>query len=175
MTDDTLIVFQWDAEASVMRPLKRFHNYCNATFVDEEFYRMTVVEERSMRSHRHYFATMHDAWLNLPDDEAINFANDEDFRKHCLIMCGYRHERKFVASSPLEARKIAAFLRQPRGEYAVISVSGNVVLEWTAMSQSLKAMPGKTFQESKTACLEFAADLLGVPVDELSSNARQAA
>lgn len=150
-----------------MQPLPRFHNVVNQEFTVGEVYRMEVIAERSINSHRHYFAALHEIWLNLPDDEAVKFATAEHLRKHCLIMTGYRDERKFAASSPAEARKIAAFIK-PRDEYAIVSVAGNVVIEWTAKSQSMKAMGGPTFQKSKSDVLDFASAMIGVSPDQMA-------
>jgi len=165
------ILFRWTGDA--MEPLSRFHNVANAAFVVGEVYRMESIEERSLVSHRHYFAVLHEAWMNLPDAESVKYATAEHLRKHCLIMTGYREERKLVASSQVEARKIAAFIR-PRDEYAIVSVSGNTVIEWTAKSQSMKAMGKAQFQKSKDDVLTYAADLIGISPDELSKQ-REAA
>lgn len=166
------ILYRWDGEAMV--PLARFHNTANANFVVGEHYRMEAIEERSRVSHNHFFACVHDAWLNLPDKIATDFPTEEALRKHALIMTGFREERKFVASSPIEARKIAAFIK-PRDEYAIISVNGNIVIEWTAKSQSIKAMGKAAFQDSKDKVLGFVADLIGVAPETLAANARRAA
>jgi hypothetical protein len=159
-------IYQWNGEAMV--PLARFHNAANAEFVVGELYRMDAMEERSQRSHNHYFAALHEAWLNLPDEMAVEFASVEALRKHALIMTGYREERKFAAASREEARRLAAFIK-PRDGYAIISVHDNVVVEWTAKSQSRKAMGGPTFQRSKDDVLEFVAGLLDVEPRELSA------
>lgn len=166
-----LILYRWTGE--VMEPLPRFHNTVNDEFTVGEVYRMEAVEERSMVSHRHFFACVHDAWLNLPDAIATEFPTAEHLRKHALIMTGFRDERKFAASSVKEARAIAAFIR-PRDDYAVISVNGNVVIEWTAKSQSVKAMGKASFQDSKDKVLSFLADLLGVDPVTLAANAKAA-
>jgi hypothetical protein len=160
------IIFNWNGEAMV--PLSRFHNMANANFVVGENYRLAAVEERSVATHNHFFATIHDKWLSLPDAIAVQFATPEALRKHALIMTGFRKERKFVASSPVEARKLAAWLRPQTvdDDYAIISIAGNTVVEWKAASQSLKAMPEKgRFQASKQAVLEWIDDLLGVAPD----------
>lgn len=153
------IVFRWTGDA--MEPLSRFHNLVNEEFVVGELYRMEAIEERSQASHNHFFALLHDQWLTLPDHIALEFRTPEHLRKHALIMTGYRNERKFAAATPLEARRIAAFIK-PRDEYAIVSVNENVVVEWTAQSQSRKAMGGPTFQKSKSDVLDYIDDMLGV-------------
>lgn len=152
------IFFRWSGEA--MEPLPRFHNICNAEFTVGEVYRLQVEEERSQVSHNHYFATLHEKWLSLPETLVVQFASDEHLRKHALIMCGYRDERSFVCSSKAEALRLAAFLK-PVDEYAVISVAECAVIMWTAKSQSRKAMGGKLFQKSKQDVLDFVDALLG--------------
>jgi hypothetical protein len=161
------IIFQWDGE--VMKPLTRFHNICNAEFTIGEMYRMETIEERSIVSHRHYFAALHSLWLNMPERASHQFPSEEHLRKHCLIMTGFRDERSFVASSKAEALRLAAFIR-PVDEYAVVSVHEATVLVWTAQSQSMKAMGKKRFQDSKQAVLDFAADLVGVTVEASQQN-----
>lgn len=159
----TPVLWRWSGEAMV--PLARFAARCDKTFVIGEVYRLDAIEERSQRSHNHYFATLTDMWLSLPDNLAIQFPTMDVLRKHALIMTGYRRERKFVAASKEEARKLAAFLRpqETDDDYAIISVSGPVVIEWKAMSQSKKAMPEKgQFHRSKQAVLDWVSDLLGL-------------
>ena len=159
------VTFVWDAEAEAFRPTPRFLKHANETFVDTEMYRFDIVEERSLASHNHFFAALHDLWLNLPDHLAIQFPTEAILRKHALIMSGFRRERKFAMSTKEDARKLAAGLRPQtiEDDYAIISVAGTVVVEWKAMSQSYKAMPEKgQFQRSKEAVLGFARDLIGV-------------
>lgn len=160
------ILFRWSGTA--MEPLPRFARRCDEQYIVGEVYRLDAVEERSLVSHGHYFASVHDRWMSLPDAIAVQFPTPDALRKHCLIMTGFRRERKFVASSEKEARKLAAFLRPQSAEddYAIISLHGNVVVEWKALSQSYKAMPRKgEFQRSKQAVLDFLDDMLGIKTE----------
>lgn len=164
---DAPILYTWSGEAMV--PLSRFAPRCDKTFVVGEVYRLDAVEERSQKSHNHYFATLTEMWLSLPDAIAVQFPTVEALRKHALIMTGYRRERKFVTGSPVEARKLAAFLRPQSidDDYAIISVAGPAVVEWKAMSQSRKAMPEKgQFNRSKQAVLDWVSDLIGAREEE---------
>ena len=160
-----VIIYEWSGEALV--PLTRFHSVANAALVVGEQYRCETIAERSQASHNHYFAAIFDGWLNLPDALAMDFATAEHLRKHALIMAGFRDERKLVCSSDAEARKVAAFIR-PHNEYAIVSVAGDVVVEWTAKSQSMKAMGKAQFQASKQAVLDYIAGMLGVEPDALA-------
>lgn len=130
-----------------------------------QVYALAEVQERSSASHAHYFAALNQMWGSLPDDKAMEFPTMDALRKRALIMTGYRSERRLVASSNGEARKIAAFL-QPRDTHVLVSVAGHVVVEWTAQSQSMRAMGKAVFQESKDAVLNWVADLLGLAPED---------
>lgn len=151
------LIYVWKGGA--MWPLRRFAERCAEHFVENELYRMDAVEARSVASHNHYFATIHDAWLNLPERYAEDFATEEHLRKHALIRCGHHDERKIVLATEEEALQVAAFVR-PMDTYAIVSVQGRVVVEWRAKSQSLRKMGNKVFQQSKSDVLDWLAKLL---------------
>ena len=154
--------FQWAGD--VMVPLNP--RAADRMYVVGERYHLDHIEERSAASHRAYFAALHDAWQNLPEDLAARFATPEALRKYALIRTGFRDERSIVAASKAEARRIAAFIK-PLDEFAVVSVHEAAVIVWTAKSQSMKAMGKAEFQRSKDAVLQFCAEIIGVTRDEL--------
>lgn len=158
------LIVQYDGDGFM--PLKRFRERVNADYVVGQLYKVDIVDDASDRSRGHYFATLKEAWLNLPDDLAAEFPSVEHFRKRGLIATGHYDERRFVASSPAEARKILAFLR-PTDEFAVFAIAGPVVIERRAKSQAKKAMGGPTFQKSKTDVLEWASSLIGVAPQDI--------
>ncbi len=173
MTDITSpVVYQWSGEEMV--PLKRFHNLVNGQFVVGETYMLAEIEERSVRSHQHYFASINEAWRNLPEHLAERFPSAEHLRKWALIKTGYRDERSTVCASKAEALRVAAFIR-PIDDYAVVVVRDAVVIHWTAKSQKLRAMGAKTFQASKDAVLNEISNLIGVDATELRRNTGKAA
>lgn len=138
-----------------------------------EIVTMLEHEERSSASHRHMFAIIREAWLNLPGHLVLFYPTPEALRKRCLIRAGYYNERSLVCASKAEARRVAAFLR-PMDDMAVISISGKVVLELTAKSQSERAMGRAVFQQSKEAVLEALGELIGVDPTTLSKHAEAA-
>lgn len=166
------IRFTWDGESMV--PLPRFAKACDAEFTIGETYQMVVQEERSWASHRHYFAAVHEAWLNLPEDLAEQFPTEEHLRKRALIKAGFSEHRQFVASSKAEAVRLAAFIR-PSDEYALVTVDGAVVNVWTARSQSVHAMGKQVFQESKNKVLDVLAEMIGIQPETLTRNVGRAA
>lgn len=155
-------------------PMGRHFQKCNEEFVVGQIYNIEEVTQRSLASHNHYFASITEAWRNLPEDMMDEFPTSEHLRKRALIRCHYANQQQIVASSKKEALRIAAFVR-PMDEYAVVTISECVVTVWTAQSQSMRAMGRERFQESKDAVLGYVASLCGVTPAALAKNAREAA
>lgn len=153
------IIFEWDGEAMV--PLRRFHNLANAEFVVGEKYRCEVQEDRSWTSHKHQFAWLHEAWLSLPEEIAERFRNEDQLRKHALIAGGFCDSTTVACASRAEAERWYEFLRTKDPD-SIVKIKGNVLIQFTAHSQSRRAMDAKTFQASKQAVLDYVDDLLGV-------------
>jgi hypothetical protein len=174
MTDETRpIQFTWDGEA--MQPRNAFWaKRCDEQYVVGQDYRLAPYEERSMRSHGHFFACLTEAWRNLPEALSDRFPSPEALRKYALIKAGYRDERVIAAATSEEASKLAAFARS-MDDYAVVVIDDNVVTVLTAKSQSMRAMDKATFQKSKDDVLRVVAELVHVTPDQLKQNAGVAA
>jgi hypothetical protein len=170
MADIAPMLFDWDGESLVPRHPK----IADKHYVVGESYRMAPYEDRSMRSHRFYFASINEAWKNLPEDLAERFATPDALRKFALIKAGYRDERSIAASSKAEALRVAAFVR-PMDEYAVVTVSDALVTVFTAKSQSTRAMGKKAFGESKERVLDIVSAMIGTSKQALQQNADRAA
>jgi hypothetical protein len=159
------IPFRWNGEA--FEPLSRHREECDREFVIGEIYRLAEVSERSQASHNHYFAALHQAWLNLPETIAAQFPSEEHLRKHALIKAGYVNIRQFLAESTEQATKLAKFLR-PLDEYCIVTTEDSMVTVWTAKSQSMRAMKKKEFEESKAKVLDVVAAMIGSSAAELT-------
>lgn len=153
------LTFAWDGD--VMVPVMSCRRAANEAFVVGERYRMQVVEERSQRSHNHYFATIADMYDSLPEDRADQFVDADHLRKYALIKSGYSNLREIVCSSEAQAKDMAAFIR-PIDPYALVTANRCVVRVFTAKSQKRNAMDRREFQESKDKVLDYIAGLLGV-------------
>jgi hypothetical protein len=161
MTDAHLIRCVWTG--STFEPASGFMRAQAAkAFGDGEVVLLAVVNERSMRSHRHYFAALHDAWASLPERLADMpySVSSEALRKHALIASGFADVMTIDAGSTAAAMRVAAGLRSVHRDYCVVKVQGPVVRVFTAQSQSVKAMGNKEFQRSKTLVLEWVDGLL---------------
>lgn len=123
------------------------------------------IEERSQKSHAHYFAAVHEAWLNLPEAISLEFPNDESLRKYALIKAGYCTVKKVACRTNREANELTAFLLG-LDNYLICEVSDSVATAYKAQSQSMKNMGKKVFQESKQAVLDVLSSMIGAEVRE---------
>lgn len=165
MTDAPLLL-RYEGDGEFRTISSWWAGRADKAFVVGELYRLVEHHDRSMNSHRHFFASIAEAWKNLPDEMLDEYPTAEHLRKRALIRKGYADERSFVCASKAEAQRMAAFMK-PMDDYAVVSVREAVVRVWTAKSQSVKAMGNRDFQQSKSDVLDFVAGLLGVTADEL--------
>ncbi|MEZ2132729.1 MULTISPECIES: hypothetical protein [unclassified Sinorhizobium] len=166
--------FVWNGEA--FEPSSRFiARKCDQAFTVGEHYTLVEHHDRSMSSHRHFFASVNEAWKNLPEDySGLPFAESpEHLRAYALIKTGWCDTHTIVASSKAEALRIAAYVR-PIGDFSVVDVRECTVTRYTAKSQSLKAMGAKDFQQSKSDVLEFLDDLIGTERGTLAAQGRAA-
>ena len=170
MADIPPLDFIWDGESHFPERPRLADRY----YVVGQKYRLVPHEDRSMRSHRYYFASINEAWKNLPEDLAERFPTSEHLRKFALIKAGFRDERSIVAASKAEAQRVAAFVR-PIDEYAVVAVREAVVTIYTAKSQSTRAMGKKVFRESADRVLDIVSAMIGTSTDTLRQNAEKAA
>lgn len=167
------IAFRWQGGAMV--PVSSaFSSRSARQFAEGEVYVLLPHQPRSSESHRHYFASINDAWQNLPEDVAEQFATPEALRKRALIDCGYFDEEIVDCGSNSVAIRVAAFTNK-RDDFALIFVRDQFVIIRTAKSQSQKAMGKAMFQKSKQDVLDLLASMVGVKPEELSANAGQAA
>ncbi len=169
----------FECKDGAMVPIWRHGNAFNAQFTPGRRYTLAEVEERSRKSHDHYFACVHEAWQSLPEHIAPRFPTDTHLRKWALIKCGFVDITPIVTANNDEAMKTAAWARAA-DRYAVIAINNNVVTISTARTQKVKrgnngGMDPKTFQQSKTAVLEFLREMIGVEAGALEANAGQAA
>lgn len=127
---------------------------------------------RSQNSHRHQFAEINEAWRHLPESlqEAPWAASPETLRKHALIATGFADTYSIDCGAKATAERVRMALASAEAGkhgYAIAKVRGPLVVVWTPQSQSMRAMGGKRFQESKQAVLNWIAAQIGVETEEL--------
>lgn len=155
----------WDGESFV--PLNNFAKLADKHFVVGERYALVPHEDRSMASHRFYFASINEAHQNLPEDMAERLPTPKALRKYALIRAGFRDERSIACASKAEAQRVAAFIK-PMDEFAIVTVEEATVTVYTAKSQSIRAMGKKVFAESKDAVLRVISEMIGTDAATLN-------
>lgn len=166
------ILAVWNGEHFI--PLPRFKRLCDQQFEVSEEYALIPSEERSMTSHRGYFASVKEAWKNLAEEFDGRFPTAEHLRSWALVQTGYATEANYVMDSDKEAAQLAVMLRR-LSPLAVIRVSENVVQHFEAESQSVSAMKKERFEASKKAVLDLVSSMARTTPAELRKNAGRSA
>lgn len=159
-------------DGQAFRPLPNFLAMTREHYGAGEVVALVPREDRSAVSHRHFMASVGEAWKNLPES-AGRFTSADHLRKFVLIQTGHRDEAVYVCKFKTEANRLAATLTD-LDEYAVIVVDGTLVTRWTAKSQSYFAMNRGEFQQAKRDVLAYLDDMLSVPAGTVAKQ-REAA
>jgi len=160
MSGERPMAFWWDGDA--MLPLHK--RLAVQTYVAGENYVLVPHEDRSISSHNHEFAWLHDAWLSLPENLAELYPSVEHLRKRALIEGGFYNETAVDAGSNAAAIRVAAAF-QAIDAFALVIVRGPIVLRRVAKSQSRRSMNKEEFQKSKTAVMEIVSEMIGTKPD----------
>lgn len=163
-----VILYTWTGEA--MEPLPRFRKVADKEFVVGETYTLAPVEERSSASHAHYFASIHEIWMNLPEHVAEQWPSADHLRRYALIKTGYCDRRTISFNTKADAIRAAAFIK-PMDPFSVVIPEEYTVTVYTARSQSYRSMKKADFQASKTATLDYLAGLIGANKDDIGEAA----
>lgn len=129
------LILRYQGEGEFSPAGSKMAQIADEHFVIGERYKMVEHYDRSINSHRHFFAQVNRA--------------------------GYADERSIVCGSKAEAQRVASFIK-PIDDYSIVVARECVVTIYSAKSQSFKAMGRKDFQASKAAVLEFIDSLLGL-------------
>lgn len=166
--------YRYEGEGE-FRALPHYQKLCDKELVVGEIYSLGIIEERSQASHSHYFASLNEAYKNLPEELAKNFRSVEHLRKWTLIRTGYYTSRSAIFPSPREAAEAATWAGPMVDEFDVTVVEGNVVTIYRAKSQSVRAMGKQEFQQSKSDVLDYVAAMIHTSRKQLEENARKVA
>lgn len=136
-------------------------------------YELVEHQERSMASHRAFFASVNEAYQNLPEEMQDNFVSAEHLRKFALIRTGFCDSHTSTWPTKAIAQKVANEMR-PIDEFSIVDVRGTTVTRFVAKSQSVRAMGKDEFMRSKKAVLDFVASLIGTSAQELEKQGEAA-
>lgn len=160
----------YEGGGKFIAPSTFFCNRADERFKEGERYQMVEHHDRSANSHRHYFASIYEAWMNLPEAEAPKYPDSETLRKRALIFTGWRNETITVCASEDHANRLAALI-ESLDPFAVVIVRDNTVTTLRAKSQSQKAMGKADFQKSKDDVLAWCWKIVGVDPETGNANA----
>lgn len=130
-------------------------------------------EARSPESHSHFFAALHDGWLNLAEEYAEEFPTSAHLRAWALTKAGYADKNVIVCATSEDAIRTAA-IASTRDKIRIIEVSGRTVTVWIPHSQSRAAMGKERFQDSKSKVLDIVAAMARTTRQDLEANAGKA-
>lgn len=165
--------FRFDGEA--FWPI--YPRFVDKHYTVGEVYELVPHEHRSTESHAHYFASVADAWGNLPESYRGRWLSPDELRAHALIHTGYNNPpQHFVCATHAEAQRLCKHLAQVEPDiYAEVVVDGTTVTRLTARSQSYRAMKKREFQDSKTKVLDYLSAMIGVERQTLERETGRAA
>lgn len=156
----------WDGK--VFRPTSSYMvRRADKQFAKGEILRLVDHGDRSTATHNHYFASVQNAFDNLPPLMAERFSSPDALRKYALIKAGFCTSDSIGCPSHADALRVAAFVRSA-DEFALVIVSKSMVTRYVAKSQSFKSMGKKEFADSKEAVLRVLSEMIGVAKQELS-------
>lgn len=166
-----LLPLRYMGEGEFRTTTKDFAALCDKTLVIGEVLTWEQVHQRSRKSHNHFFACIHEAWLNLPGVLVLEFPTEEHLRKWALIKAGFCTRRDIVCANGTQAAELIKAMREA-DEYALVEIRDTkIVTIWRAESQSEKAMGKKRFQESKEKVLDVLSQVIGTDAGALKERA----
>lgn len=158
----------WDG--NVMIPLPRFKRLCDQQFEVNEEYPLVILENRSLASHNHYFAALHEGYMNLAEEYAQEFDSIEHLRHWCLCREGFCTQDRYELNTAEDARTLLKVLKA-QNKSTIVKVTGSTVIVYTPESQSMAAMKKDKFEASKKAVLARVASMANTTPAELKKNA----
>lgn len=174
MSSTAPIRFVW-TDDGVMKPASEFWaRRADKEYVVGEEYELERHERRSMKSHNRFFACVHTAWENLPEDKKDQYPSPDHLRRWALIRAGYYNERIIDCADEEAAQRFAAFCK-PLDEFAVVIARGNQVKVYTAKSQDHRSMNKEEFKKSADDVIAVLERVIGVEPGQLSEHAGKAA
>jgi hypothetical protein len=169
MTSAGAVEMYWDPDADALRPTGGWLTRARRTFTAGEVYQIAHQEPRSQNSHNHFFASVEEAWKNLPEDQAERFPTDKHLRTYALIRTGWHNRQEVACGSRAAALELAKIIKG-LDTFAVVDVpqDGTVAAVFTARSQSQAAMGREDFQKSKDDVLAYLENVIGVKRGQLA-------
>lgn len=166
------VAFRWQ-DNKMVPTNKFFMARAEEQFNPNAVYVLTEEQARSPESHGHFFAALHEAWLNLSEEHAEQHPTSSHLRAWALVKCGFADKTVIVCATPEDAIRTAA-IASTREKIRIIEISGRVITVWIPKSQSMKAMGKEEFERSKREVLDLVAAMARTTRSDLEANAGKA-
>lgn len=184
--------YLWDSEAGSFAVDRRFLSLARRQFIHGEVYRLEEHEVRSLKSLRHYHASIKNIWDNLPDDLVARWEKMMDdgvwnvspasspdlLRKWALIRCGYHRERHIVCETAKHAQQLVKNMYDDEDPFTITVIKAKAITIYRARSQSAfgaERMTHEEFKESKDKVLDLLSSLIGTKRTEVEQHVKQEA
>jgi hypothetical protein len=158
-------------------PHKRFLSMLREHYEIGADVALEEIVQRSGASHRHFFATIKEAWNNLAEEHTEDFPTAEHLRARAMIESGYCTITDEIFDSHEDAQKAGRWIRK-RSPYAVIKINGNVMRVFDAESLAMhgpNAMRKERFEQCKRDVLDWIAPLARTTRSDVEKNAGRSA
>jgi hypothetical protein len=110
---------------------------------------------------KRFFACIRDAHANLRPEHLGRFPDSEALRKASLIAAGHCDVATICAGSKEAALEFASYLHS-RDRYCLVTVSGDVLMVYTARSMSRRALQKKEFLDVADRVFAWVRDTTGI-------------
>lgn len=171
MTTTSPIYCQYMGEGE-FKVARRFAKRCDEQYVIGETYCMDPIDEAQAGRDRFYHAALREIWLNLPEQYDGQFPHCDDFRKWCLIHCGFATKARIPCGSVKTAQALLPHITP--NEFAIIELEGAIIVITKAKSQKMRGgMDKAERQRSYDETLAFAQSLIGVDSASLEQRAKE--
>lgn len=160
---------KWDDERDVFVPARKFIGQLKKLYADGKAIWLEQIQFRSMDSHRHLFAELHERWESMPEYIRSRFIDEDHLRKYALIRTGWVRAMRHIPFTSREDAITGAVVAKLVDSYALVTIDENVVTIYVARSQKMsgfRSMNNSDFQKSKTDVLSFLDELLGIAMNE---------
>lgn len=130
--------------------------------------------ERSGKSHRHLFSIIKAAWITLPEELALEFPSPLALRKYLLVKAGHCTAMKVPCPDRETAMRFITVCRS-LDEFAIVTLTDNVVTVYRAKSIAYRELGNKQFQAIKSTVMDLLADMLHITPAQLKDADKPAA
>jgi len=158
---ETMVRLRYEGAGDFATTAVSVRDLLDRKLVAGEHYRIDIYNERSEAFHNKYFATIAEAWLNLPDPWDSILPSPKHLRKYALIKAGWCDVVTLPLKSASDAIAAVSALKL-LDSYCLAVPSKNVVTVYKARSQRRAFQDAASFHETAHKVFDVIASIIGV-------------